>query len=59
MIKKRPKIEVILKAIEEEGFPLSRRSLRCEGGSIEILYVQQLTDRVSLADFVIRSQAEG
>ncbi|NLD60475.1 MAG: spore germination protein [Clostridiales bacterium] len=54
MIRKKPKIETILKAIEEEGFSLSRRSLQCDGGAIEILYVQQLTDRVSLADFVIR-----
>jgi len=49
MIRKKPKIETILKAIEEEGFSLSRRSLQCDGGAIEILYVQQLTDRVSLA----------
>ncbi|NLF28007.1 MAG: spore germination protein [Clostridiales bacterium] len=54
MIRKRPKIEVILKAIEEEGFALSRRSLQCDGGPVEILYVQQLTDRAALMDFVIR-----
>jgi hypothetical protein len=46
--------DTILKAIEEEGFSLSRRSLQSACGPIEILYIQQLTDRVSLADFVIR-----
>lgn len=54
MIRKKPKIRAILDAIEAEGFALSRRSLDCNGGSIEILYIQQLTDRVSLMDFVIK-----
>ena len=54
MIGKTPKIETILDDIEAKGFALSRRSLDCGAGSIEILYIQQLTDRVSLMDFVIR-----
>jgi spore germination protein KA len=54
MIKKKPTMEAILNDIEEEGFQLSQRSLEYDGGSIRILYIQQLTDRVSLMDFVIR-----
>lgn len=54
MIRKKPETETILEAIEEEGFSLSRRSLNCGGGSIEILYIRQLTDCVSLMDFVIK-----
>ena len=54
MIRKKPKIETILDNIEAEGFALSQRSMDYGGGSIEILYIQQLTDRVSLMDFVIR-----
>lgn len=51
---RRPKTESILEAIEAEGFALSQRSFDCNGGFIEILYIQQLTDRVSLMDFVIK-----
>ncbi|MEA4897530.1 MAG: spore germination protein [Christensenellaceae bacterium] len=54
MIRKKPKIETILDDIEAKGFALSQRSMDYDGGSIEILYIQQLTDRVSLMDFVIR-----
>lgn len=54
MIRRKPKVETILKDIEAEGFALSRRSLDCGGNAIEILYIQQLTDRASLMDFVIR-----
>lgn len=54
MIRKKPKVETILADIEAEGFSLSQRSMEYDGGSIEILYIQQLTDRVSLMDFVIR-----
>lgn len=54
MIKKKAKIETILENIEAEGFALSQRSLCHSGGFIEILYIQQLTDRVSLMDFVIK-----
>ena len=54
MIRKKPKAETILESIEAEGFALSRRSLPCKEGSIEILYIPQLTDRVSLMNFVIR-----
>ena len=54
MIRKKPKSETILESIEAEGFALSRRSLPCKEGSIEILYIPQLTDRVSLMNFVIR-----
>jgi len=53
-MRRKSKIETILKTIEAEGFALSRRSLDCNGGSIEILYIQQLTDRISLMDFVIK-----
>ncbi|HML46048.1 MAG TPA: spore germination protein [Clostridia bacterium] len=49
-----PEMEAILGRIEEAGFTLSQRSLPYEGGSVEILYVQQLTDRVSLSEFVIK-----
>lgn len=52
-----PEIDVILKRIEEMGFTLSHRSLPYEGGSVEILYIQQLTDRVSLSEFVIKPLA--
>jgi spore germination protein KA/spore germination protein len=54
VIRKKPEVETILETIEAEGFMLSRRSLPCKEGSIEILYIPQLTDRVSLMDFVIR-----
>ncbi len=54
MIKKKPRLETILEDIEAEGFALSRRSLHYSGGSVEILYIPQLTDRVSLMDFVIK-----
>lgn len=54
MIRKKPKIETILDNIEAEGFALSQRTMDYDGGSIKILYIQQLTDRVSLMDFVIR-----
>ncbi len=54
MNRKKTKTEAILDAIEEEGFVLSRRSIPFRGGSVEILYIQQLTDRVSLMDFVIK-----
>ncbi|NLV59350.1 MAG: spore germination protein [Clostridiales bacterium] len=54
MITKKLKMETILNEIEAEGFALSQRSLACGRGSIEILYIQQLTDRASLMDFVIR-----
>lgn len=53
-MRRKPKIEIILEAIEAEGFTLSRRSLDYNGDSIEILYIQQLTDRISLMDFVIK-----
>lgn len=53
-MRRKPKIETILDAIEAEGFALSRRSIDYNGGSIEILYIQQLTDRISLMDFVIK-----
>ncbi|MEA4969971.1 MAG: spore germination protein [Candidatus Pelethousia sp.] len=53
-MRRKTKIETILEAIEAEGFALSRRSLDYNGGSIEILYIPQLTDRVSLMDFVIK-----
>ena len=33
---------------------MSQRSIQYNGDSIEILYIQQLTDRVSLMDFVIK-----
>lgn len=54
MIKRKSRIETILEGIEREGFSLSQRSLDYPGGSIEILYIPQLTDRVSLMDFVIK-----
>lgn len=54
MFRKKLKIESILKEIEESGFTLTRRSIALEGGSIEILYIQHLTDRTSLSEFVIK-----
>jgi spore germination protein KA/spore germination protein len=54
MIGKKPGFETILEGIEAEGFALSRRSLDYRGGCVEILYIPQLTDRVSLMDFVIK-----
>ncbi len=54
MNRKKPRLDIILKDIESEGYSLSQRSLIYNGGSIEILYIQQLTDRVSLMDFVIK-----
>jgi spore germination protein KA/spore germination protein len=54
MNRKKTRLDSILKDIESEGYSLSQRSLLYNGGSIEILYIQQLTDRVSLMDFVIK-----
>lgn len=54
MNRKKPKAETILNAIEKEGFAFSRRSIPFNKGSVEILYIQQLIDRVSLMDFVIK-----
>lgn len=54
MNRKKTKLENELQKIEEAGFTLSRRSLPYLGGSVEILYIQQLTDRSSLMDFIIK-----
>ena len=54
MIKRKSRIETILEGIEREGFSLSQRCLDYTGGSLEILYIPQLTDRISLMDFVIK-----
>jgi spore germination protein KA/spore germination protein len=54
MIRKKPRIETILETVEAESFAVSQRSFPTKEGSIEILYIQQLTDRVSLMNFVIR-----
>lgn len=48
------RIDSILKTLEAEGFSLTKRTIPFEGGKLLILYIQHLTDRISLTDAVIK-----
>ncbi len=48
------RIESIMKALEAEGFTLSKRAIPFEGGALHVLYLQHLTDRIALSELVIK-----
>ncbi len=48
------RIESIMKALEAEGFPLTKRAIPFEGGMVQILYIRHLTDRALLSELVIK-----
>ena len=49
--------ESILKSLDAEGFSYSKRSIPIDGGTIHVLYIQNLTDRPSLSELVVKPLA--
>lgn len=54
MTKRYSRTDRILESLDTAGFKLTRRTVAFDGETVEILYIQHLTDRAALSELVIK-----